>query len=135
MYVLDTNIAIAIMQGKPATVRPRLHAVLSAGVTVFISSIVAYELWYSVAKSARVDENTATLKAFLSGGVDVLPLNSESAAIAGQIRATLKLRGAPIGPYDLLIAAHAIALNSTLVTSNVSEFSRVEGLNYVDWSA
>ena len=64
----------------------------------------------------------------------MLEFASASAQIAGEIRATLEAHGTPIGHYDLLIATQAIALAATLVAFNVSEFQRVAGLIWEDWS-
>ena len=133
-FLLDTNVAVAIIRNNPKIVRDRLKAELEAGASVAISTIAVYELWYGAAKSARPDENARLLDAFLSGEVVVLPFDAEAAAIAGQIRAKLKLLGTQIGPYDLLIAGQALAANATLVTANKSEFSRVDGLTWEDWS-
>ena len=69
------------------------------------------------------------------GGIDVAPFAQEDAAIAGDLRATLEAAGTPIGPYDLLIAAQALRTGTTLVTANVSEFARVPGLVWQDWTA
>jgi tRNA(fMet)-specific endonuclease VapC len=96
---------------------------------------VLYELWYGVARSERRRENTERLRVFLSGSITVLPFDEADSAIAGELRATLERTGTPIGPYDLLIAAQALRTDSTLVTANVSEFARVRGLAWQNWSA
>jgi tRNA(fMet)-specific endonuclease VapC len=101
---------------------------------VFVSSVVVFELWYGVAKSSREDFNTERLKAFLSGPVTLLPLAEEDARVAGSIRAALEISGKPIGAYDVLIAGQALNGQLTLVTANVSEFSRVQGLAWQDWA-
>lgn len=123
------------MKGEPAGVRSRLKRVASRGSAIAISSIVLYELWYGVARSARRQENAERLRIFLSGNINVVPFDEEDAATAGDLRAGLEAQGAPIGPYDLLIAAQALRVGATLVTANVSEFSRVQGLEWQDWSA
>ena len=133
-YLLDTNVAIALIKGQPKDVRERLQSAIQSGIRVAVSTITVHELWFGVAKSAKQDENARRLKAFLSGDVTVLDFNSDAAAISGAIRATLKRRGTPIGPYDLLIAGQAISANATLVTANTAEFMRVDGLTLVDWT-
>jgi tRNA(fMet)-specific endonuclease VapC len=95
---------------------------------------VLFELWYGVARSRHRADNTQRLRSFMSGAVTVLPFEEEDAATAGDLRAELERRGTPIGPYDLLIAAQALRARVTLVTANVSEFRRVPGLNWEDWS-
>jgi len=64
----------------------------------------------------------------------MLPLEDEDAPVAGSVRAFLEATGKPIGAYDLLIAGQALQRQLTLVTANVSEFSRVKGLLWQDWA-
>lgn len=134
-YFLDTNAVIALLKNQPPGVRSRLRRVVSRGATVAISSIVLYELWYGVARSQRRHENAERLRVFLSGNINVVPFDEEDAATAGDLRAALEQAGTPIGPYDLLIATQALRNGATLVTANVSEFARVHGLVWQDWSA
>ena len=134
-YFLDTNVVIALLKNDPAAVRRRLRRVASRGATVAVSSIVLYELWYGVARRQRRRENAERLRVFLSGNIDVAPFDEEDASAAGDLRAALEIAGTPIGPYDLLIAAQALRSGATLVTANVSEFVRVRGLVWQDWSA
>jgi tRNA(fMet)-specific endonuclease VapC len=133
-YLLDTNACIALMNGAPASVRSRFDKAVRGESKVYISSIVAFELWYGIAKSARIEINTQRLEALLSSSVLALPFDNEDARIAGSIRATLQAAGKPIGAYDYLIAGQALARQLTLVTANVSEFSRVKGLSWQDWA-
>lgn len=134
-YLLDTNSVIAILKNKPASVRSTLEQHLRNDVAVFVSSIVMFELWYGVAKSARQGENAERLRTFENGKVDLLPFESDDARIAGDIRNRLRALGTPIGPYDLLIAGQALRHRATLVTSNTTEFRRVEGIELEDWAA
>jgi tRNA(fMet)-specific endonuclease VapC len=134
-YLLDTNAVIALLKNEPAIFRKRLRRAVSREAAIGVSSIVLYELWYGVARSARRRENAERLRAFLSGGIEVAPFGEEDAQAAGDLRATLEAAGTPIGPYDLLIAAQALRSGATLVTANVSEFARVPGLDWQDWTA
>jgi len=134
-YLLDTNAVIALLKNEPAILRKRLRRAASRGAAIAVSSIVLYELWYGVARSARRRENAERLRAFLSGGIMVVAFSEEDARAAGDLRATLEAAGTPIGPYDLLIAAQALRSGATLVTANVSEFARVRGLACQDWAA
>ena len=134
-YLLDTNAVIALIKGTPPGVRRRLRRAASGHAIVSISTLVLFELWYGVARSARRRENAERLRIFLSGDVGVLPFEEEDAVIAGELRASLEAAGTPIGAYDVLIAAQALRTGSTLVTANVSEFSRVRGLAWQDWGA
>jgi tRNA(fMet)-specific endonuclease VapC len=134
-YLLDTNVVIALLKNRPPGVRSRLRRVVSRGVSISVSTVVLYELWYGVARSQRRRENAERLRVFLSGNIDVAPFDEEDAIAAGDLRAALETVGTPIGPYDLLIAAQALHGGSTLVTANVSEFARVRGLVWQDWAA
>ena len=71
---------------------------------------------------------------FLSADIGVLPFDEQDARTAGDLLATLDSAGRPIGPYDLLIAAQALRMGATMVTANVSEFGRVDGLSWQDWT-
>jgi len=133
-YLLDTNAVIALLKNEPPGVRGRLRRVVSPGVSIAISTVVLYELWYGVARSRRRRENSERLRVFLSGNIDVVPFGEEDAATAGNLRAALEAVGTPIGPYDLLIAAQALRSGTTLVTANVSEFARVPSLVWQDWT-
>jgi tRNA(fMet)-specific endonuclease VapC len=133
-YVLDTNVCIALIKNTDLLVRGRFQRVSRAGGIVHVPSVVTFELWYGVANSTRIAFNTDRLEAFLSGRVNVLPFDDGDARAAGAIRANLEVSGRVIGPYDLLIAGQALARQYTLVTANVSEFSRVKGLLWEDWA-
>jgi tRNA(fMet)-specific endonuclease VapC len=91
-------------------------------------------LWYGVAKSAKRDFNRKRLETFLAGPVLVLAFEESDSRAAGALRASLETLGKPIGAYDVLMAGQALRYQLTLVTSNVSEFSRVEGLSWQDWA-
>lgn len=133
-YLLDTNACIALINGKPASVRNRLQKAATGDNQVFVSSVALFELWYGVAKSAREEFNTTRLETFLAGPVRVLPFEDEDARAAGWVRAALEVSGKPIGAYDVLLAGQALKHQLTLVTANVSEFSRVKGLVWQDWA-
>jgi tRNA(fMet)-specific endonuclease VapC len=100
---------------------------------LLIPSIVVHELWFGVLRSARQRENGQALVAFLGGDVSLLPFNDEDALRAAELRMSLEGVGKPIGAYDLMIAAQALRAKATLVTANVAEFRRVEGLKVENW--
>jgi tRNA(fMet)-specific endonuclease VapC len=133
-YLLDTNACIALINRTSAAVRNRFQKALSTRAQIYVSSVVTFELWYGVAKSERQDLNTQRLQTFLAGPMILLPLEEQDARVAGSIRAALQASGTPIGAYDTLIAGQALARKFTLVTANVSEFSRVKGLSWQDWA-
>ena len=132
-FHLDTNIVIGLLNGRPSFYRERYERIRSAN-NVFASSVVVFELWYGLAQSGRVEENAKSLRRFLDTLSDILPFTDEDAIAAGEIRAHLRKAGSPIGPYDLLIAAQAVRTNATLVTANIREFERIDGLTCESWS-
>ena len=134
-YLLDTNAVVALLRNKPAGVRERYRKAEAAGDYLALSSVVLFELWYGVAKSSQVPENTERLRILLSGDLDLLDFDDEDARIAGQVRAALEKGGTPIGAYDVLIAGQALRRGLTVVTANTSEFSRVAGLKWEDWTS
>ena len=134
-YLLDTNVVVALLRNKPAGVRGRYREAEAAGDYLALSSLVLFELWYGVAKSSQVPENTERLRILLSGDLDLLDFDDEDARTAGQVRAALEQAGTPIGAYDVLIAGQALRRELTLVTASTSEFSRVRGLSWQDWTS
>ncbi len=125
---------IAAINRRAPEVRRRLEAAFIEGTIVGLPTIVQFELWYGIGKSARPQANAARLAAFLSFDVETWPFEPEDAEEAGEIRATLDATGAPIGPYDVLIAAQARRRAALLVTANTPEFARVPGLATEDWA-
>lgn len=97
-----------------------------------VSSVTAAELYFGARKSQRPSQNERALEQFLLPLV-VAEFGHDAAAAYGRIRTALEQRGAPIGPLDTLIAAHAVSLNLTLVTNNVREFARVPNLEIENW--
>ena len=132
-YLLDTNACIALINGAPKAVRGRFQRAVRRDATVLLSSLVAFELWYGAAKSQRREANTERLQAFLAGPLGWIEFDDEDAREAGMVRAELEAAGKPIGASDVLIAGQARRRRATLVTSNVTEFSRVGGLKCEDW--
>lgn len=131
--LLDTNVCIALINRRPPVVRDRARSARDQGERLAISSVSLFELWYGVAKSERVEQNTERLADFLSA-LEVLQFDEDDACRAGQVRADLERSGLPIGAYDYLIAGQALQKDLLLVTANVSEFSRIQGLRWEDWS-
>jgi tRNA(fMet)-specific endonuclease VapC len=134
-YLLDTNAVVALLRGKPEKVRDRYRAAGAGGSYLAVSSVVLFELWYGVEKSTQIPQNRERLRVFLSGGMDLLAFDDEDAQTAGRIRAALEESGTPIAAYDLLIAGQALQRGMTVVTANTSEFARVAGLSWEDWTA
>lgn len=133
-YLFDTNACIALINSKPESVRTKFARVLQTGSSMQVPSVVVFELWYGVEKSARKEANLKRVADFFAGPLEIVAFEEEDARIAGTLRAQLERRGRPIGAYDLLIAAQALRTGSILVTANVSEFSRIDGLRWEDWA-
>lgn len=130
-FLLDTNIVSAVIK-QPAGMVARKFAQVGSD-ALGISIIVACEMRYGAHKKGS---------ARLSGKVDalleqlpILPLDTAAVWYYAQLRCELERRGKTIGANDQLIAAHALALDVTLVTTNVGEFSRVPGLRLENWLA
>jgi len=128
-YLLDTNICIHLMK-HTESVLERFSEKKSDGLT--ISSITLAELEFGICNSAAYDKNRAKLLSFLPL-VNVLSFDDTAAVEYGITRAKLQKKGTPIGQMDMLIAAHALSKDLTLVTNNTREFERVEGLQIEDW--
>lgn len=131
-YFLDTNICIYIINKRPPAIIEKLMQFSPQ--EIGISAIVVSELQYGVAKSSQPARNHQLLDAFLRP-FQVVPYDEASAEAYGSIRADLEERGQPIGREDLLIAAHALAADLTLVTNNEAEFKRVPNLRVENWAA
>lgn len=129
-YLLDTNICIYLIKQKPIEVFRKFQT-LEPG-TVGLSSITVAELQYGVSKSSFPDKNRKALEGFLIP-LEIISFDSIATVHYGNIRAQLEKAGKIIGPLDLLIGAHALSLNATLVTNNLKEFKRIEGLKVENW--
>lgn len=129
MYLLDTNILSEIIRHPYGDCASRAAAVDPSD--LLTSVIVACELRYGIAPQGSPALSVRVEGAL--GQVTVVPLGEEASVIYGRLRADLERRGQPIGAYDMLIAAHALALGATLVTDNVREFERVEELAVENW--
>jgi len=130
-FMLDTNMCIYIIKQKPEKVIGRLRKTRVSDIGV--SSITLSELAYGAEKSSRPDRNKIGLAEFLAP-LEILPYDDMAALEYGKIRANLERSGNPIGPMDMLIAAHALSVGCTLVTNNEREFSRVLSLKTENWA-
>ncbi len=130
-YLVDTDTCIYIIKKRPRWVFEKFQT-LSIG-QVCISSVTLAELEYGVKKSQAQDKNKQALEEFILP-LFIMPFDKEATSYYGEIRANLERRGTPIGPLDLMIAAHALSLNFVLVTNNVREFARVDNLVIENWA-
>jgi tRNA(fMet)-specific endonuclease VapC len=129
-YMLDTNICIELIRGRGESVLAQIQKQKVGDIGL---SIITYaELEHGVWKSARPEQNLLALNLFCAP-LELAPFDTDAAAAYGRLRARLERAGCIIGPMGLLIAAHALALGSILVTNNEREFCRVEGLHVENW--
>lgn len=128
-YMLDTNICIYVINARPPTVLARFRQERLG--SIGISSVTAAELTFGVAKSGSA-RNREALEMFLAP-LEVMPFDASAIWHYGELRAALERRGQPIGALDTMIAAHALAANTILVTNNTREFSRVPELRLQNW--
>jgi len=128
-YVLDTNMLIYFFKGMGNIQR---HLLSQPPNEIGVPTIVLFELEVGIAKSSSPRKRISQLNEF-TDPVNIIPFGMAEAKAAAQIRAKLEKKGIPIGPYDVLIAACAKANNLILVTHNVKEFKRIEGLRLEDW--
>ena len=130
-YMLDTNICIYIIKNRPASVLQKLQQIDPSDVC--ISSVTYAELMHGAEKSAFVERNKLALSLLLVN-IAIMDFGVDAANAYGKVRAVLEKQGTPIGPLDNMIAGHAISLGCTLITNNVKEFSRVDGLVIENWA-
>lgn len=127
--MLDTNIVSDLIRSPQGRVFEQIAALGSD--SICISIITAAELRYGCAKKGS-PRLLAQVEAIL-GSIDILPFDVPADGEYGGIRAELEAAGKPIGPNDLMIAAHAYSVDATLVTANIGEFQRVRGLRVANW--
>ena len=131
IYMLDTDICIYIIKRKPLHILERLELIQPGQLSM--SAITFAELMNGAKKSQRVEANVTRLNA-LGEILEICSFDQQAAIAYGDVRSSLEKRGEVIGPHDLLIAAHALSLDRTLVTNNEREFNRVEGLKVDNWA-
>jgi tRNA(fMet)-specific endonuclease VapC len=130
MFLIDTNICIYIMNAHPQEVVKKFREI---GVgNICISSITVSELHYGVCRSKQIQKNIKRLEEFLIP-FEIISYDESASNYYGKIRSHLEKQGAVIGPLDMLIAAHALSKNLTLITNNEKEFKRVKSLKVENW--
>lgn len=129
-YMLDTNICIYAIKQKPESVLRTLQSHDPADIC--ISTVTYGELVHGVEKSLYPDRNRLALSLLLAN-IEIVNFDAGAADHYGMIRADLERKGLVIGPLDMMIAGHARSLGCILVSNNLKEFSRVEGLRTENW--
>jgi tRNA(fMet)-specific endonuclease VapC len=133
-FLLDTNVCIHLINRGPQVEMLAGRIGRYGRDQVLISSITLAELEFGIAKSQRRAQNRLRFGLFLAQ-FEIALFDPRAAAFYGPLRASLQAVGKLIGPLDTLIAAHALALDTCLVTHNVREIERVPGLRIEDWFA
>lgn len=128
-YMLDTNVCVAVLRNPSSTVLQRLD---EQEREICISTITLHELMHGADRSQRPREQRTKVANLLSG-LAILEFDGNAAGHSGNIHATLAKAGSVIGAYDMLIAGHARSRGLTVVTNNLREFTRVDGLRCEDW--
>lgn len=129
-YLLDTNVCVDYLNARHAAVTRAIQKCSPDDLCV--SSVAVGELRYGAEKSLHRQRNHARLDVFLAE-IPCVDFDCNAASVYGRVRAALERRGVLIGPYDLQIAAHAMALGLVLVSDNVREFRRVRALKIENW--
>ena len=130
MYMLDTNICIYVLKNRTDEIKHKFKVTKN----LCISSITYAELCYGIENSsANLKKQRWEQLAIFTQQIVIESFSEDAARHYGRIRSILKSKGTPIGNNDLLIASHALSLNSVLVTNNVSEFKRVPDLTVENW--
>ncbi len=130
IYMLDTNTCIYVIKRKP---QDAINRFLQIPISqIGISSITLSELVYGAIKSSKPDQNQLALAQF-TAPLEIFPYGDAAAQHYGNLRSYLEGRGTPIGSLDMLIAAHALSMDSVLVTNNEKEFVRVPNLKIENW--
>jgi len=130
MYLLDTNTCIYFLKNSFSALTQKLLDTDPS--ELFISSITVFELTYGAEKSKWGEKTRQKLAMFLAP-FTILPFDSEDAMVAGRIRGALEQHGTPIGPYDVQIAAQALAKGLTVLTHDMKEFQRVLDIKVENW--
>ncbi len=130
-WMLDTNICSYVIKRRSELVLRRFHQHDHS--TISISAITSYELYAGCERSPNRERLFEKVNEFLRP-FPILPFEDKDSRQAALIRAVLERAGTPISACDILLAAHAMNHNLTLVTNNTREFKRVKGLKLADWS-
>jgi len=133
IYMLDTCICSFIMREQPEAVLKRLEQVVLRGHRIVVSAITYAEMRFGASGPKASPRHMQLVDAFCARLDAVLPWDRAAVDATTEIKVSLRLAGTPIGPNDTAIAGHAIAVGAILVTNNVREFERVQGLALEDW--
>jgi tRNA(fMet)-specific endonuclease VapC len=129
-YLLDTNVCVDFLNRRYLSVVEKIQG--SSPEDLCLSSVVVAELRYGADRSARKAQNHERLD-ILTAEIQCVDFDLSAARFYGRVRSALEAEGLPIGPYDMMIASHALSLGLVLVTDNERELRRVAGLKVENW--
>lgn len=129
-YLLDTCVVSDFLKKNPSVIN---HFETVSPDKIYVSSITVMEVEYGLRLNLEREKKIQPLWKALLNLIHVIPYSLECAIASASIRALLKNKGLPIGPYDILIAGTALAHQMMMVTSNGSEFSRIPEITVEDW--
>ena len=132
-FMLDTNTCSFLIRKKPEYLLEKLQQTTQAGHPIVVSSITYAELTFGAVNKKASPKMAGIVSEFVERLDSVIAWDKLAVECSTQIKKELESRGTPIGHNDTLIAGHAVALNAVLVTDNIREFSRVNGLKYQNW--
>ena len=130
---LDTSIFIEVFRARRPQFRQRLLEAAAAGLEIQISALVLHELTYGARICSQPQRELALIEGIVAQW-SVVAWSPEDAIAAAALRADLSARGSKIGALDSLLAGQALNQGWTVVTTNLNEFVRVDGLSLLDWS-
>lgn len=134
VYMLDTTICSFIMRERPASVLERLQTAADGQHQIVISVITYYEMLLGTVGRNASPRHARLVEAFVARLSTILPWDAAAAEKAAWIKQDLAAKGTPVGGNDTMIAGHALAAECILVTNNIREFARIEGLRFEDWA-
>ena len=135
MYLLDTTVWIDLIRTNSRSIRRKLtaHGKSTIGLSIITACELQYGLERHAAKHPHLRSRDQQLLDAILTSFEIFPLTYQVVEIYGRLRAELEFSGSAIGALDTFIAAQALSLAATLITSNAREFARVPGLQMEDW--
>ncbi len=133
VYMLDTNICSFLIRKRPEYLLGKLQKVVVLGHQVIVSSITYAELTFGAINKKASPKMPGIVSEFVDRLDDVLAWDKKAVETSTNIKKKLESAGTPIGHNDTLIAGHCLSIDAILVTDNIREFKRVDGLKFENW--
>ncbi len=133
IYMLDTNTCSFLIRNKPEYLLDKLQKIVISGHQVVISSITYAELRFGAINKKASPKMPSIVTEFVERLDEVLAWDKKAVEASTTIKKNLESVGMPISHNDILIAGHCLSIDAILVTDNVREFKRVDGLKFENW--